>query len=63
MAKKVKITFDAKVFLATVNGGRAKFTKDDVIFSQSESRFTPSLVAFHFRPVSHARHDQQAGRA
>jgi CRP/FNR family cyclic AMP-dependent transcriptional regulator len=40
MAKKVKkIAFDPKVFLATVNGGRAKFTcqKNEVIFSQGEA--------------------------
>ena len=41
MAKKraKKVTFDPKVFLATVNGGRAKsnFSKGDVIFSQGDA--------------------------
>jgi CRP-like cAMP-binding protein len=36
MAKKTKPTFDPKVFLATVNGGRtiSKYRKDQIIFSQ-----------------------------
>jgi CRP/FNR family transcriptional regulator, cyclic AMP receptor protein len=36
MAKKMKPTFDPKVFLATVNGGRtiSKYRKDQIIFSQ-----------------------------
>jgi CRP/FNR family cyclic AMP-dependent transcriptional regulator len=40
MAKKVKkVTFDPKVFLATVNGGRAKssYRRGEVIFSQGEA--------------------------
>src|ERR1700730_17488922 len=40
MPKKVKkIAFDPKVFLATVNGGRAefKYRKDEIIFSQGEA--------------------------
>jgi CRP/FNR family transcriptional regulator, cyclic AMP receptor protein len=40
MAKRAKKNaFDAKLFLATVNGGRTKFTyrKNDVIFSQGEA--------------------------
>jgi CRP/FNR family transcriptional regulator, cyclic AMP receptor protein len=38
MAKKTKPTFDPKVFLATVNGGRtiSKYRKDQIIFSQGK---------------------------
>ena len=37
--KKKKVSFDPKVFLATVNGGRSisKYRKDETVFSQSSS--------------------------
>jgi CRP/FNR family cyclic AMP-dependent transcriptional regulator len=47
MAKKVKkIAFDPKVFLATVNGGRAefKYRKDEIIFSQGEVADSVSYI-------------------
>jgi CRP/FNR family cyclic AMP-dependent transcriptional regulator len=47
MAKKAKSKFDPKVFLTTVDGGRAAshYRKDDVIFSQGD----PADAVFYIR--------------
>ncbi len=47
VAKKAKSKFDPKVFLATVNGGRAEFDyrKDNVIFSQGN----PADAVFYIK--------------
>ena len=38
MAKRSKISFDPKVFLSKVNGGRSisKYLKDELVFTQGE---------------------------
>jgi CRP/FNR family transcriptional regulator, cyclic AMP receptor protein len=39
MAKKAKVSFDPKLFLATVDGGRtvSKYRKKQTVFSQGDS--------------------------